>query len=88
MNLWRYQGPDGQSLFKAVDYLLPAATGPRLAASGAGFRRYAADDVVHAAADAGDRTGAGGAFPRWRRRPAATCGPCARPPNNWTPIAG
>ncbi|MFE4579651.1 alginate lyase family protein, partial [Streptomyces chartreusis] len=27
VNLWAYQGPDGQSLFKAVDYLLPAATG-------------------------------------------------------------
>ncbi|MFE0252268.1 alginate lyase family protein [Streptomyces sp. NPDC059010] len=56
VNLWAYQGPDGQSLFKAVDYLLPAATGaaawphPEL-----DFRRYAATDVVHAAADAGDR---------------------------------
>ncbi|NUT27996.1 MAG: alginate lyase family protein [Streptomyces sp.] len=56
VNLWAYQGPDGQSLFKAVDYLLPAATGavawphPELE-----FRRYAATDVVHAAADAGDR---------------------------------
>ncbi|MFF0160537.1 alginate lyase family protein [Streptomyces sp. NPDC005263] len=56
VNLWKYQGPDGQSLFKAVDYLLPAATGaaawphPELE-----FYRYAATDVVHAAADAGDR---------------------------------
>src|SRR5690349_11261401 len=55
VNLWAYQGPDGQSLFKAVDYLLPAATGaaawphPELE-----FHRYAATDVVHAAADAGD----------------------------------
>ncbi|MEU5338443.1 alginate lyase family protein [Streptomyces asoensis] len=55
-DLWRYRGPDGQSLFKAVDYLLPAATGaaawphPELE-----FHRYAATDVVHAAADAGDR---------------------------------
>ncbi|MEH0417391.1 alginate lyase family protein [Streptomyces sp. B21-083] len=55
VNLWAYRGPDGQSLFKAVDYLLPAATGsaawphPEL-----GFLRYAADDIVHAAADAGD----------------------------------
>ncbi|SHH37969.1 alginate lyase family protein [Streptomyces sp. 3214.6] len=56
VNLWTYQGPEGQSLFKAVDYLLPAATGaaawphPELE-----FYRYAATDVVHAAADAGDR---------------------------------
>ncbi|MER6788866.1 alginate lyase family protein [Streptomyces sp. NPDC000658] len=55
VNLWKYRGPDGQSLFKAVDYLLPAATGaavwphPELE-----FLRYAATDVVHAAADAGD----------------------------------
>ncbi|UUU28741.1 alginate lyase family protein [Streptomyces sp. CA-210063] len=55
VNLWAYRGPDGQSLFKAVDYLLPAATAsaawphPELA-----FHRYAATDVVHAAADAGD----------------------------------
>ena len=56
VDLWAYRGPDGQSLFKAVDYLLPAATGaaawphPELE-----FHRYAATDVVHAAADAGDR---------------------------------
>jgi hypothetical protein len=55
VNLWSYQGPDGQSLFKAVDFLLPAATGaaawtyPELE-----FHRYSATDVVHAAADAGD----------------------------------
>ncbi|MFF4959883.1 alginate lyase family protein [Streptomyces sp. NPDC001222] len=55
VDLWSYRGPDGQSLFKAVDYLLPAATGaaswtrPELE-----FHRYAATDVVHAAADAGD----------------------------------
>jgi hypothetical protein len=55
VDLWAYRGPDGQSLFKAVDYLLPAATAtapwphPEL-----DFHRYAATDVVHAAADAGD----------------------------------
>ncbi|MCX5058556.1 MULTISPECIES: alginate lyase family protein [unclassified Streptomyces] len=55
VDLWSYQGPDGQGLSKAVDYLLPAATGaapwphPELE-----FHRYAASDVVHAAADAGD----------------------------------
>ncbi|MFE3525964.1 alginate lyase family protein [Streptomyces sp. NPDC059161] len=80
VNLWAYRGPQGQSLSKAVDYLLPAATGaaawphPELE-----FHRYAASDVVHAAADAGDK-GAEAAVPRlqappagdlWALRPAA-----------------
>ncbi|KQW02445.1 alginate lyase family protein [Streptomyces sp. Root369] len=80
VDLWAYRGPDGQSLFKAVDYLLPAATGaaawphPELE-----FLRYAATDVVHAAADAGD-TRARRAVPSleappggdlWALRPAA-----------------
>ncbi|MEU9010304.1 alginate lyase family protein [Streptomyces sp. NPDC048479] len=80
VSLWAYQGPQAQSLFKAVDYLLPAATGaaawphPELE-----FYRYAASDVVHAAADAGDRQ-AKAAVPRletppggdlWALRPAA-----------------
>jgi hypothetical protein len=60
VDLWAYQGPEQESLFKAVGYLLPAATGaaawphPELE-----FRRYAATDVVHAAADAGDRRAQG-----------------------------
>ncbi|MEW2116209.1 alginate lyase family protein [Streptomyces sp. NPDC005474] len=55
VNLWAYRGPDGQSLFKAVDYLLPAATGSAAwPHQELGFLRYAADDVVYAAADAGD----------------------------------
>lgn len=55
VDLWAYRGPEGRSLFKAVGYLLPAATGaadwphPELE-----FHRFAATDVVHAAADAGD----------------------------------
>ncbi|KAB1989539.1 alginate lyase family protein [Streptomyces triticiradicis] len=80
VDLWAYRGPDGQSLFKAVDYLLPAATGaepwghPELE-----FHRFAASDVVRAAADAGDRA-ARAAVPRleappggdlWELRPAA-----------------
>ncbi|MFE9767234.1 alginate lyase family protein [Streptomyces sp. NPDC005808] len=80
VNLWSYKGPDGQSLFKAVDYLLPAATGaapwahPELE-----FYRFAASDVVHAAADAGDKA-ARAAVPKletppggdlWALRPAA-----------------
>ncbi|MCQ8190042.1 alginate lyase family protein [Streptomyces rugosispiralis] len=56
VDLWHYTGPGGGNLFKAVDVLLPAATGaatwpyPEL-----DFRAYAASDIVHAAADAGDR---------------------------------
>ncbi|MFI6877746.1 alginate lyase family protein [Streptomyces sp. NPDC050400] len=80
VDLWAYQGPDGQSLFKAVDQLLPAATGaaawpyPELE-----FKRFAASDVVHAAADAGDAA-ARAAVPHletppggdlWELRPAA-----------------
>ncbi|MFI1867111.1 alginate lyase family protein [Streptomyces jumonjinensis] len=55
VDLWAHRGPQGQTLAKAVRYLLPAATGsapwphPELT-----FLRYAATDVVHAAADAGD----------------------------------
>ncbi|MFJ8077699.1 alginate lyase family protein [Streptomyces sp. NPDC096176] len=80
VDLWAYEGPQGQSLFKAVGYLLPAATGaaswphPELE-----FHRYAASDIVHAAADAGDRrakaavplleTPPGGDL--WALRPAA-----------------
>lgn len=80
VNLWAYRGPDGQSLFGAVDYLLTAATGaepwghPELE-----FHRFAASDVVRAAADAGDRA-ARAAVPGleappggdlWELRPAA-----------------
>ncbi|MER5896181.1 alginate lyase family protein [Streptomyces sp. NPDC001876] len=80
VDLWDYEGPQGQSLFRAVRYLLPAATGaapwphPELE-----FHRYAASDIVHAAADAGDRQ-ARAAVPRletppggdlWALRPAA-----------------
>ncbi|WP_432043064.1 alginate lyase family protein [Streptomyces cadmiisoli] len=56
VDLWAHRGPEGQSLVKAVRYLLPAATDraawphPELE-----FLRFAASDVVHAAADAGDK---------------------------------
>lgn len=36
VNLWAYQGPQGQSLFKAVDYLLPRRPGRLLAPPRAG----------------------------------------------------
>ncbi|NEW70319.1 alginate lyase family protein [Streptomyces rhizosphaericus] len=79
VDLWHYTGPGGGNLFKAVDVLLPAATGaaswpyPEL-----DFRAYAASDIVHAAADAGDRK-ARAALPKlqtppggdlWALRPA------------------
>ncbi|MFG3320640.1 alginate lyase family protein [Streptomyces sp. NPDC048171] len=80
VDLWAHRGPEGQSLFAAVRYLLPAATGseawphPELE-----FHRFAASDVVHAAADAGDsaarralpllETPPGGDL--WALRPAA-----------------
>jgi alginate lyase len=57
VDLWGYRTPQGAGIFKAVDFLLPAATGgaaqwhyPDL-----NFTQYAALDSVHAAADAGDR---------------------------------
>ncbi|OPF79430.1 alginate lyase [Streptomyces antioxidans] len=79
VDLWHYTGSGGANLFKAVDVLLPAATGaepwpyPEL-----DFRAYAASDIVHAAADAGDRK-ARAALPKlqpppggdlWALRPA------------------
>jgi hypothetical protein len=55
VDLWSYRGASGAGLREAVDYLLPAAAGaaqwphPELE-----FQAFAADDIVHAAADAGD----------------------------------
>ncbi|MFF1733434.1 alginate lyase family protein [Streptomyces sp. NPDC058247] len=80
VDLWSYTGPQGQSLFKAVDLLLPTATGaepwpyPELE-----FLRYEAADIVHQAAEAGDAK-ARAALPKiqappvgdlWGLRPAA-----------------
>lgn len=70
VDLWDHRGPDGQSLFEAVEYLLPAATAntpwphPEME-----FHRYAASDIVHAAADAGNRK-ARAAVPRLEQPPA------------------
>lgn len=65
VDLWGYRNPQGAGITKAVDFLLPAATGgaaqwpyPDL-----NFTQYAALDSVHAAADAGDRL-ARAALPR------------------------
>ncbi|KAJ7030027.1 alginate lyase-domain-containing protein [Mycena alexandri] len=78
--LWGYKGPQGQSIFGAVDFIIPAATGasqwqyPDL-----NFTAFSASDVIHAAADAGDpkAVAAVGKVPTppggdlWLLRPAA-----------------
>ena len=57
VDLWHYSTPGGGTLSKAVDFVVPAATGqaawtyPELQ-----FQAFAAVDDIHAAADAGDRT--------------------------------
>lgn len=54
VDLWGYQGPDGQSIQKAVEFILPYASGqepwpyPELH-----FQRFAAYGIVHYAADMG-----------------------------------
>jgi hypothetical protein len=57
VDLWAHRTPLGGSLFKAVDFLLPAATGgvTKWPYPDLNFLGYAALDSVHAAADAGDR---------------------------------
>lgn len=56
VDLWHYSGPQGQGIFKAVEYLLPAATGAAAWASkDIQFERYAAADIIRAAADAGHK---------------------------------
>jgi len=56
-NLWTYTAPGGASLRRAVDYLVPAATGARPWTAGrqvTPFDPGEALPVLHAAADAGD----------------------------------
>ncbi|RFU81927.1 exported [Trichoderma arundinaceum] len=57
VDLFKYKGPQGQTLFKAVEFVIPAAAGgaavwtyPEL-----GFTQYAATDNVRAAAQEGNR---------------------------------
>ncbi|ODN73873.1 hypothetical protein L202_07389 [Cryptococcus amylolentus CBS 6039] len=55
VDLWGYEGPDGQSILGAIDFLIPYATGnqtwpyPELS-----FFQYAPSDSINAAADQGD----------------------------------
>jgi hypothetical protein len=57
VDLWHYTTPKGGGIARSVDFLVPAATGaaawpyPEL-----DFQAFAATDVIHAAADAGDAT--------------------------------
>ncbi|WP_410668248.1 alginate lyase family protein [Amycolatopsis sp. cmx-4-68] len=55
VDLWHYTAPSGATLFKAVDFLIPGATQGTWPYPELDFRQYAALDVLHAAADAGDR---------------------------------
>ncbi|KAH7091880.1 chondroitin AC/alginate lyase [Auriculariales sp. MPI-PUGE-AT-0066] len=54
VDLWGYTGPDGQSILKAVSYIIPYATGEKeWNHQDLKFQRLAALDVIHAAAESG-----------------------------------
>ncbi|KAL6699388.1 chondroitin AC/alginate lyase [Trichoderma pleuroticola] len=54
VDLWNYKGPQGQGITKAIEYIIPAATGDApWPYEEYQFERYAAADVIRAAADAG-----------------------------------
>ncbi|KAL6825404.1 chondroitin AC/alginate lyase [Trichoderma sp. SZMC 28015] len=54
VDLWNYKGPQGQGITKAIEYIIPAATGHEAwPYEEFHFERYAAADVIRAAADAG-----------------------------------
>ena len=55
VNLWDYTSPTGGTLAKAVDFLIPAATGQSAwPYPESKFQPFRMLDVIHAAADAGD----------------------------------
>lgn len=58
INAFGYKGPQGQTLLKAVDFLIPAALGGRdkWAYEDIEFVQYAATDNIHVAADKGLRS--------------------------------
>jgi hypothetical protein len=59
VDVWHYTAPNGGSLLKAVDFMIPPATHGNLPSvwpyQDLTFFQYAALDVLHAAANAGDR---------------------------------
>lgn len=59
VDVWHYTAPGGGSIFKAIDFVLPAATQGNLPSvwpyQDLTFFQYAALDAVHAAANAGDK---------------------------------
>lgn len=55
VDFWGYRGPQGQTLHRAVEFLIPAATyATPWQFPDQGFQAYAATDIIHAAADAGN----------------------------------
>lgn len=59
VDVWHYTAPNGATIFKAVDFMIPPATQGNVASvwpyQDLTFFQYAALDVLHAAAQAGDR---------------------------------
>ncbi|WP_037571145.1 alginate lyase family protein [Phaeacidiphilus oryzae] len=88
VDLWHYTDPAGGNLFKAVDLLIPAATGkaawtyPELE-----FQAFAATDVIHAAADAGDPA-ARAAVPELPAPPGGDIWPLRPAAEQLDPISG
>jgi Alginate lyase len=88
VDLWHYTGPNGSGILKAVDILLPAATGaqpwtyPELE-----FHAYAASDIVHAAADVGDEA-ARAAVPKLETPPGGDMWALRPAPEQLDSIAG
>lgn len=88
VDLWHYTTPTGGTLFKAVDFVVPAATGqaawtyPELQ-----FQAFAATDDIHAAADAGDRT-ARAAVAKLQTPPGGDMWPLRPAPEQLDPISG
>ena len=88
VDLWHYSTPTGGTLFKAVDFVVPAATGqaawtyPELQ-----FQPFAATDVIHTAADAGDRT-ACAAVPKLQTPPGGDLWLLRPAPEQLDPISG
>jgi hypothetical protein len=54
IDLWHYRTPSGGSVLDSVNFLIPAATGAPWPYPDLNFQPFAATDIIHAAADAGD----------------------------------